>query len=76
MKRRSAAELRAVESFAGEDETSEKTATAEKEANVFVNRLAASRRGVQHLKHTDSGSTTAGPLQKPTEPDFSTVEDE
>ncbi|KAG6417895.1 hypothetical protein SASPL_120092 [Salvia splendens] len=72
-KRRSAAELRALESL--DEEESEQPAE-EKEMHVYAGRLAVSRRVVKHLKHTDSGSSKAGSLQKPTEPDFSTIEDE
>lgn len=70
-KRRSAAELRALESV-DEEEASEQ-AGEEKEMHVYAGRLGASRRV---LNHTDSGSSTAGSLRKPTEPDFSTLEDE
>ncbi|KAL2239428.1 UNVERIFIED_CONTAM: Protein CNGC15c [Sesamum indicum] len=80
-KRKSAAELRALESLVMETETSN-GAGAEKESpapgsgfSVYAARLAASRRGVHH-KHSDSGSGTVGSLQKPAEPDFSSVDDD
>ncbi|KAL0417709.1 UNVERIFIED_CONTAM: protein CNGC15c [Sesamum radiatum] len=80
-KRKSAAELRALESLVMETETSN-GAAAEKEGptpgsgfSVYAARLAASRRGVHH-KHSDSGSGTVGSLQKPAEPDFSSVDDD
>ncbi|KAL0460182.1 UNVERIFIED_CONTAM: protein CNGC15c [Sesamum latifolium] len=80
-KRKSAAELRALESLVMETETSN-GATAEKEGpapgsgfSVYAARLAASRRVVHH-KHSDSGSRTVGSLQKPAEPDFSSVDDD
>ncbi|KAK6141992.1 hypothetical protein DH2020_016208 [Rehmannia glutinosa] len=79
-KRRSAAELRALESLVSESESSSGQGV-ENEVNspgsgfaVYAARLAASRRGVH--KHTDSGSSKMSALQKPAEPDFSSVDDE
>ncbi|KAI3450582.1 hypothetical protein Pfo_007247 [Paulownia fortunei] len=79
-KRKSAAELRALESQVQETELSNGVAL-EKEVHgpgsgfaVYAARLAASRRGVH--KHTDSDSGAVRSLQKPAEPDFSSVDDE
>ncbi|KAK6143944.1 hypothetical protein DH2020_024292 [Rehmannia glutinosa] len=67
-KRRSAAELRALESLVSESESSSGQGV-ENEVNspgsgfaVYAARLAASRRGVH--KHTDSGSSKMSALQK------------
>lgn len=70
-KRRMASELRALEASSQEEEAEEEA----EEVHVYAARLGKSRRGVQ-LKHSDSGSSTVGSLQKPAEPDFSTVDDE
>lgn len=80
-KRKSAAELRALESLVPENEPSNGRAM-EKEVlvpgsgfGVYAPRLAVSRRGGHH-KHTDSDSGAVSSLQKPAEPDFSSVDDE
>ncbi|PIN07660.1 K+-channel ERG [Handroanthus impetiginosus] len=79
-KRKIAAELRALESLGAENESTTDEAEEKQVSGpgsgfaVYAARLAASRRGVH--KHTDSGSGAVGSLQKPAEPDFSTVEDE
>ncbi|KAL3653018.1 Protein CNGC15c [Castilleja foliolosa] len=81
-KRRSAAELRASESFASESE-SVRGQEAEKEVvagpggsgfDLYAARWAANRRGAR--KVTDTGSGKMDALRKPDEPDFSSVDEE
>ncbi|KAG8387657.1 hypothetical protein BUALT_Bualt02G0044100 [Buddleja alternifolia] len=79
-KRRSLADLRALEDLTGENESSNGEEKGKEVAGpssgtaVYAARLAASRRGVH--KHSDSGSGAVSALQKPAEPDFSSVDDD
>ncbi|XP_019199590.1 PREDICTED: protein CNGC15b-like [Ipomoea nil] len=80
-KRKSAAELRAMEEDEGESEGKTANGKAEMKSSrppgsgfaLHAARLAASRRG--HHRRTDSDSGAVSSLQKPAEPDFS-VDDE
>ncbi|KAK4482639.1 hypothetical protein RD792_009803 [Penstemon davidsonii] len=78
-RRKSAAELRALESFVPEDESllygEEKEIKVARTGSGFAvcaARWAASRRGGVH-KRSDSDSGAVSSLQKPSEPDFSYV---
>ncbi|KAL8501403.1 hypothetical protein ACS0TY_020806 [Phlomoides rotata] len=82
-RRKSVAKLRASERLAQENEASEEEGTVEKQVHVpglgyavYAARMAGSRRGVHHHKRTDSDSSAVSSLQKPAEPDFSSVDDE
>ncbi|GFP84243.1 putative cyclic nucleotide-gated ion channel 15 [Phtheirospermum japonicum] len=76
-KRRSAAELRASESFASESEEAEKEVVVGPGGSgfdVYAARWAANRRAVR--KVTETGSSKMSALRKPDEPDFSSVDGE
>ncbi|CAA2987519.1 protein CNGC15b-like [Olea europaea var. sylvestris] len=76
-KRKSAAELRALENLVADTEPSkglmDGNAPPGSGFTIYAARLAASRRG--HHKHSGSDSSAVNSLQKPAEPDFS-VDDE
>ncbi|XP_009788225.1 protein CNGC15b-like isoform X1 [Nicotiana tabacum] len=77
-KRKSAAELRALENIMNETESvsgqMDKNASAPGSGfSVYAAKLAASRRG--HHKRSSSDSTAVSSLQKPAEPDFSVEEE-
>lgn len=81
-KRKSLAELRALEGrLLYDDETpnggTEKTEVAVLGSGMadYAVRLAASSRGIIH-KHSEADSVAVNTLQKPAEPDFSAVDDE
>ncbi|CAI9105047.1 OLC1v1003893C3 [Oldenlandia corymbosa var. corymbosa] len=78
-KRRSAAELRALESLTSETESSNGQSDSDASPpnpgfSVYAARLAASRRGGGLHTGSDSSSKVSG-LQKPAEPDFSVDEE-
>ncbi|KAL2557464.1 putative cyclic nucleotide-gated ion channel 15 [Forsythia ovata] len=76
-KRKSAAELRALENLVTDMESSngqmDGNAPPASGFAIYASRLAASRRGLH--KHSGSDSSAVNSLQKPAEPDFS-VDDE
>lgn len=81
-KRKSLAELRAMEGRLPYDDKTLNGGTEETEVAVldsgmagYAARLAASSRGIIH-KHSESDSVAVNSLRKPAEPDFSAVDDE
>lgn len=81
-KRKSLAELRALEGRLPYDDETSNMGTEETEVAVlgsemadYAARLADSSRGIIH-EHLESDSVVVNSLQKPAEPDFSAVDDE